>query len=152
MIPADSERTQLTVDNSCNLRHVLWSSMHLSVGEGDLKCPANSEANDDLVTNPLASRSLRVHSVEEPTTNCCQCTTDYPEDRYDAYFDQCNALYYGGDRQRYDQCKHSNTRSNRTAVVYTLKVDRKIVEYGEICATEEEHEAGAHENIALREL
>jgi hypothetical protein len=36
--------------------------------------------------------------------------------------------------------------------VYTLKIDGKVVEQGEICAAEEEHEAGAHENIAFREL
>jgi len=124
----------------------------LRIGDRDLESPTGHEAYEYLIANPLACRSIGVHSVEESCADGLQRTTDEPEQRDDANLGQRKALYDGGDGERDDEREHSDSGSDRTGVVDALKIDREVVEQCEVCSSEEEHEHRAYPDVALHNL
>lgn len=74
----------LTVDDGRNLRHVFRRCVDLGIGDRNLERPPDCEPNDNLVSHPLADRSLSVHGVHQPASDSRQCAAEQPENGYDA--------------------------------------------------------------------
>ena len=106
--------------------------MDLCVGDCDLECPAIGEANNDLITDPLSGRRLRIHGVEESTSNRAQCSSKNPKERNNADLHECESLDNSGYSQRDDERKHSDAGSDGTGVMNALEIDRQVIEYDKV--------------------
>jgi hypothetical protein len=142
----------LTVDNGRHLRHVFRCCVDLGVGDRNLECPPDCEANQNLVADPFANRGIGVHGVHQSAPSCCQRATEHPKCWYDAEFHQSETLEDRRECKRKDKCQHSDARVDRAAVVDGLEVDGKVIQDREVCSAEEEHESRADRHVALHEL
>jgi hypothetical protein len=79
-------RSKLTIYNSADLRQILRSSMNLRISNSDLECSSSGKANEDLIANPLGSRGIDIHGIEESSPYRGYCAPDDPEQRHDANF------------------------------------------------------------------